>query len=67
MEKGTVKWFNPQKNYGFIERKDGTDVFVHASEVEGEEVLQEGDEVSFDIEDAPRGPRAKNVAIEKRA
>lgn len=67
MEKGSVKWFNPQKNYGFIEREDGTDVFVHASEIEDEEVLQEGDEVSFDIEDAPRGPRAKNVVIEKRA
>ncbi|NIQ05172.1 MAG: cold-shock protein [Candidatus Korarchaeota archaeon] len=67
MEKGTVKWFNPRKNYGFIEKEDGSDVFVHASEIEGNKILYEGDKVSFEVEEAPRGPRAKSVTIEERA
>ena len=64
MVKGTVKWFNPDRNYGFIERETGTDVFVHGSEVEGAYLLKEGDKVSFKIEDGDRGQKATNVVIE---
>jgi len=64
MVKGTVKWFNPDRNYGFIERETGTDVFVHGSEVEGANLLKEGDNVSFKIEDGDRGQKATNVVVE---
>lgn len=64
MVKGTVKWFNPDRNYGFIERETGTDVFVHGSEVEGAYPLKEGDKVSFKIENGDRGQKATNVTIE---
>ncbi|MFW9986576.1 MAG: cold-shock protein [Candidatus Odinarchaeota archaeon] len=64
MEKGTVKWFNPDRNYGFIERETGTDVFVHGSEVEGPQLLKEGDRVTFKIEDGDRGLKATQVAVE---
>lgn len=63
METGTVKWFSVRRNYGFIEREIGTDVFVHGSEVEGYRLLREGDEVSFELEDTQRGFRAKNVVV----
>lgn len=60
---GKVKWFNAEKGYGFIERDDGTDVFVHFSSIEGEgfKSLNEGDEVEFEITDSDRGPQAANV------
>ena len=60
---GKVKWFNPEKGYGFIEREDGGDVFVHFSAIvmEGFKTLNEGDRVSFDIVEGPRGPQAANV------
>jgi CspA family cold shock protein len=61
---GRVKWFNPEKGYGFIEREDGGgDVFVHFSaiQMEGFKTLNEGDEVSFEIVDGARGPQASNV------
>lgn len=60
---GKVKWFNAEKGYGFIEREDGTDVFVHFSSIEGEgfKTLNEGDEVEFEITDSDRGPQAANV------
>jgi CspA family cold shock protein len=64
MVKGTVKWFNPDRNYGFIERETGTDVFVHGSEVDGAQLLKEGDKVSFKIEDGDRGQKATNVVVE---
>ena len=64
MEKGTIKWFNPDRNYGFIERETGSDVFVHGSEVEGERLLKEGDTVSFKVEDGDRGLKATNVVVE---
>jgi len=61
--KGTVKWFNNAKGYGFIGREDGPDVFVHYSaiSVEGYKSLQEGDPVEFEITQGQKGPQAANV------
>lgn len=62
--KGTVKWFNNAKGYGFIGREDGADVFVHYSAIssEGYKSLQEGDVVEFEIEQGAKGPQAANVS-----
>ena len=61
--KGTVKWFNNAKGFGFIGREDGPDVFVHYSALTGEgyKSLQEGDLVEFEIVDGQKGPQAANV------
>jgi CspA family cold shock protein len=61
--RGTVKWFNNTKGYGFIGRDDGPDVFVHYSAIVGEgyRTLQEGDTVEFEIVQGPKGPQAANV------
>lgn len=60
---GKVKWFNAEKGYGFIEREDGGDVFVHYSAIQsdGFKTLEEGQKVRFDIVDGARGPQAANV------
>ena len=66
MAKGTVKWFNESKGYGFITSEDGTDVFVHYSSIQGEgfKTIAEGDKVSFDVEKGEKGPKAVNVVKE---
>jgi CspA family cold shock protein len=63
MAKGTVKWFNASKGFGFIAKEDGGDVFVHYSAIqdEGYKSLAEGQAVTFDIVDSPKGPKAANV------
>ena len=66
MANGTVKWFNDQKGYGFIEQEDGSgDVFVHHSAINatGFRSLNEGDKVTFDIEQGQKGPAAVNVRV----
>ena len=63
MEQGTVKWFNAEKGFGFIERDGGDDVFVHFSAIQGDgfKSLEEGQAVTFDVEEGKRGPQAANV------
>lgn len=63
MAKGTVKWFNESKGFGFIACEDGTDVFVHFSAIQGDgfKTLQEGEPVTFEVEMGPKGPKAANV------
>ena len=63
MAKGTVKWFNNQKGYGFISGEDGTDYFVHHSSIQGEgyKSLNEGDKVEFEAASGEKGPQAQNV------
>jgi CspA family cold shock protein len=65
MADGTVKWFNEQKGYGFIKQENGPDVFVHFSGIKasGFKSLNEGDRVSFEIEQGKKGPTAVNVTV----
>jgi CspA family cold shock protein len=65
MANGTVKWFNEQKGFGFIEQEGGSDVFVHHSAINGNgfKTLREGDRVTFDIEQGKKGPAAANVTV----
>ena len=63
MEDGIVKWFNDRKGFGFIEREDNDDVFVHHSAINGSgfKTLAEGDQLTFDVEQGAKGPSAQNV------
>jgi len=65
MEKGTVKWFNAAKGFGFISRSGGDDVFVHFNAITGNgyKSLNEGDQVEFEVEKGPKGPSAANVTV----
>lgn len=64
MGNGTVKWFNNKKGFGFIQQEEGPDLFVHYSSIQsdGFKTLNEGDQVSFEIEESDRGPKAINVS-----
>ncbi len=66
-EKGKIKWFSDAKGYGFIEREEGEDVFVHFTAIVGEgfRTLAEGQEVEFDVVQGKKGPQAENVTIVK--
>jgi len=63
MQRGKVKWFNAEKGFGFIEREDGNDVFVHytAIQMDGFKTLEEGAEVEFEVVEGAKGPQAANV------
>jgi cold shock protein len=62
---GQVKWFNEKKGYGFIQQENGQDLFVHYTAIQGDgfKTLAEGQKVSFEVEDTPKGPKAKNVQV----
>ncbi|WP_320047630.1 cold-shock protein [Ilyobacter sp.] len=66
MVNGTVKWFNQEKGFGFITAEDGTDVFVHFSQINkpGFKTLEEGERVSFEITQGQKGPQASNVTAQ---
>ncbi|GAA2930578.1 MULTISPECIES: cold-shock protein [Streptomyces] len=63
MASGTVKWFNSEKGFGFIEQEGGPDVFAHYSEIQGNgyRELTEGERVTFDVGQGPKGPQAQNI------
>lgn len=65
MERGKVKWFSAEKGFGFIEREDGSDVFVHFSalDMDGFKTLDEGAEVEFEVVEGAKGPQAANVTL----
>ena len=69
--KGTVKWFNSRKGFGFINSEEGSDVFVHFSALSGDDdeykTLNENDEVEFEVTPGEKGPQASNVVVTKKA
>ncbi len=71
LAKGTVKWFNSRKGFGFINSEDGTDVFVHFSALAGEDdeykTLNENDKVEFEVTEGQKGPQASNVVVTEKA
>jgi len=69
LENGIVKWFSKNKGYGFIQGQDDRDIFVHFSSIKGKgyRVLEEGDEVAFELVQSPKGPQAFDVRVVKKA
>ena len=67
MNKGTVKWFNAEKGFGFITSEEGKDLFVHFSEIQkdGFKTLEEGEKVTFDVKEGQKGPQAAHVVTVK--
>jgi CspA family cold shock protein len=67
--KGKVKWFSSKKGYGFIDCEDGRSIFVHYTDIQsdGYKTLSEGDEVTFDVQETEKGPKAINVVTTKRS
>jgi CspA family cold shock protein len=67
--KGKVKWFSSKKGYGFIDCEDGRSIFVHYTDIQsnGYKTLNEGDEVTFDVQETEKGPKAINVVTTKRS
>ena len=67
MNKGTVKWFNAEKGFGFITSEEGKDLFVHFSEIQkdGFKTLEEGEKVTFEVKEGQKGPQAANVVVVK--
>ena len=64
-EEGTVKWFSNEKGFGFIEREEGDDVFVHFSQInqDGYKTLEQGQRVTFEVQEGPKGLQAQNVTV----
>ena len=62
--KGTIKWYNTRKGYGFILGEDGKDIFLHRTSVSSDMHLKEGDKVEYELEDTERGPKAVNIKKE---
>jgi len=62
---GTVKWFNAEKGFGFITSEEGNDVFAHYSQIQkdGYKTLEEGEKVTFDVVNGPKGPQAENIQV----
>ncbi len=65
MGEGQVKWFNEKKGFGFIQEDGGKDLFVHYTAIQGDgfKALKEGQRVRFEVEETPKGPKAKNVQV----
>jgi CspA family cold shock protein len=63
---GTVKWFNAEKGFGFITSEEGNDVFAHYSQIQkdGYKTLEEGEKVTFDVVNGPKGPQAENITVQ---
>jgi len=68
-ERGTVKWFDPARGFGFIQRQSGDDIFVHFSAIvmDGYKSLNEGESVEFEVKNGPKGPCAENVMVQPAA
>lgn len=67
MERGSVKWFDGRKGFGFVSREDGSEIFVHINNINGGQILQEKDEVEFEVGPGKKGQQALNLKVVKLA